>query len=235
MRSLRPWLLIAILPWLAGCPTIYSDQPLGDEVAVLDPAAIDGFWLAGDYLFGVRVVDAQKGRLIYWGAANFRKSTPDATVQCEPPQHIDSSCYTDKSHSDTGTCTLRHHHQKFAIGSERSVDADLYFPEERRPDESVYATTMVWLGDLKSEVGSSIVVRIWQDDLHRRLKELVQKGALPGRIESSGRVVLGALKPEHYDVLFSQESGIIDWRPPSLVFMKLPPQLDPCKKRENPK
>jgi hypothetical protein len=40
-----------------------SEQPLGDEIAVLNPEKLDRIWLAPeDDLIGIRVVDAKKGR-----------------------------------------------------------------------------------------------------------------------------------------------------------------------------
>ena len=64
MRSAHLWPLLALIPWLAGCPpAMLSEQPLGDEIAVLNPEKLDRIWLAPeDDLIGIRVVDAKKGR-----------------------------------------------------------------------------------------------------------------------------------------------------------------------------
>jgi len=43
------WLLVALGTWLGGCGGIISEQPLGDEIAVFNPADLDGMWLGRDY------------------------------------------------------------------------------------------------------------------------------------------------------------------------------------------
>jgi hypothetical protein len=69
----------------------------------------------------------------------------------------------------------------------------------------------------------------------KRIRALVEQGALPGRIENNN-VILGTLTPQHYRVLLpenkdSKEAPPVLWR--SVRFsMKLPEELDPCKKGE---
>jgi hypothetical protein len=90
-----------------------------------------------------------------------------------------------------------------------------------------------------------------------RVRTLVQKGTLPGRVEGesppplppgvvegdpmmtalrggSYRVTLGHLEPEHYKVLLSEERALVHWQEPS-IFIKLPRGFDPCKKGEQTK
>jgi len=69
----------------------------------------------------------------------------------------------------------------------------------------------------------------------KRIRALVEQGALPGRIENND-VILGTLTAQHYRVLFpdnrdSRGGPPVLWR--SVRFsMKLPDDLDPCKKGE---
>ena len=63
----------------------------------------------------------------------------------------------------------------------------------------------------------------------RGLKALVEKGALPGHVDPDGTVILGALSPEQYWLIVSPESGVFDWTTPRPL-IKLPEDLDPCKK-----
>lgn len=65
--------------------------------------------------------------------------------------------------------------------------------------------------------------------MDERLKELIAKHALPGRINAEGKVVLGPLLPEHYKLMLSQEAGLFKWRA-GTPLIKLPDQLNPCKK-----
>lgn len=48
----------------------------------------------------------------------------------------------------------------------------------------------------------------------------------------SGKVLLGALSTDDYRLLFSAETGAIDWSFPFGSLIKLPPELDPRNKRE---
>ena len=66
--------------------------------------------------------------------------------------------------------------------------------------------------------------------MDKRLRELVAKHALPGQIDAERKVeVLGPLSLEHYKVILAQESGLFDWRA-GAPLIKLPDELDPCKK-----
>jgi hypothetical protein len=67
----------------------------------------------------------------------------------------------------------------------------------------------------------------------KRLRELVAKHALPGRVDAKAVVVLGPLSPEHYKVILSQENGLFDWRAGGPL-IKLPDELDPCNKGQAP-
>lgn len=69
----------------------------------------------------------------------------------------------------------------------------------------------------------------------KRIRALVEQGAIPGRIENEN-VILGTLMPEHYRVLLPENPGAkevppVHWRS-ARFSMKLPDELDPCKKGE---
>ena len=225
MRSARFWPLLALIPWLAGCPApILSEQPLGDEIAVLNPEKVDGIWLGPNgLLLGIRVVDAKKGRFAYWEASDY---PGDTSFRCQPPPKLRDTCTNEDRSADDGTCTLR---RQKVPGAEWP-----FFFVERRDNEGLYATDGVVTFDGHS---FAVVYSISASPLaaggqvYERLRELVAKHALPGRVEAKGQVVLGPLSPEHYKVVLSQESDIFNWRI-GFPLIKLPDELDPCKKRQ---
>lgn len=137
MRSARLWPLLALIPWLAGCPyPIFSEQPLGGEIVILDPGKVDGMWLGpDDYLLGIRVVDAKKGRFAHWTAS---KDGLNGPLRCQPPSWLRNTCTF-----DDGTCTLR---QQKVPGARWPF----FFVEWRRDSDQVYATTGVATSDERS-------------------------------------------------------------------------------------
>ncbi|MGE5730587.1 MAG: hypothetical protein ACM37U_01510, partial [Gemmatimonas sp.] len=71
---------------------------------------------------------------------------------------------------------------------------------------------------------------IWYFVADDRFESLVRQGALPGRTED-GKLILGHLDSEHYKVLASIERPVVHWEDPT-VFVRLPSELDPCRKGE---
>lgn len=216
MRRCYILLLVAVGTWLGGCGGILSEQPLGDEIAVFNPADLDGMWLGRDWqregtlIMGVRVLDAEKGLLVIWGAASYPDdAVGSSSVQCSPPPEAEHSC----SHGvPFGTCVWRHYGR-------------FYFPVSRSQDR--YVTIFTILRDGKS---TAVVYEVPERAIHDQ-RWLVEQGLLPGRIEPSGDVVLGELSYEHYRLILSEKSGIFSWQDP-MPYLKLPPELDPCKKAD---
>ena len=217
MCSARLWPLLALIPWLAACPIIYSEEPLGMEAAVLDPAKVNGTWLRDGGLAGVRVLDDRRDTLIWWTVRDF---SIERSPECEPPPKIPTSCGSLFQQDDGGTCTVRRY-----VASEGRT---FYFYSVREEkDSGAYETPGVALSDHRPVAVFYPVAET--KEAHKRLNELIGKGALPGHVDPNGHVVLGALSPDHYRLIVSPESGLFDWTDPQ-PFIKLPDELDPCKK-----
>lgn len=214
MKCARIWFLLALLPLLAGCfSKIFSEQPLG-EPAVLVPEMWNGRWLNSDG--GVStwtVVDTDTV-----ASTAFGKSDGGLTSVCDP------------SPSDINRLSLRES-QGWYI---------LYEENGRTPiSNGLYETTLL----VRLE-GRGMVVSFINK---QRAKALVEQGELPGRIEAS-RVILGALTQEHYKLLFHNRGTEVEYPMaakddyPDVYFtmrgywfLKLPDELDPCKKGDKGK
>jgi len=61
------------------------------------------------------------------------------------------------------------------------------------------------------------------------VRELIRKGDVPGYLDGDDPV-LGALASKHYGILLSEKQPAFDWKP-SVVLIKVPPELDPCRPR----
>jgi len=64
-----------------------------------------------------------------------------------------------------------------------------------------------------------------------RVRELVVSGALPGFVYE-GDVVVWPLSPDQYSVLLSDARPVFRCDLPRIVFMRLPAELDPCRKSD---
>ena len=88
----------------------------------------------------------------------------------------------------------------------------------------------------------------WSFINEQRVKALVEQGELPGRIEDD-RVMLGALTQEHYKLLLRNRRTEVEYPMPAkddypdfpgtkhalAMLIKLPDELDPCKKGDRGK
>jgi hypothetical protein len=70
-------------------------------------------------------------------------------------------------------------------------------------------------GLVKLEPGQII---IWTPE-QEHFKKLVQSGALPGKVDQGGDLVLEKLTPEHLKLLMSETRGVpFDWKKPLVFF-----------------
>jgi hypothetical protein len=58
----RAILLLSLL-WLTACESVFVEQPLGEEVVVLEEALWQGQWTNGEIVITTTVIDAEKGIL----------------------------------------------------------------------------------------------------------------------------------------------------------------------------
>lgn len=214
MRLTRFRFVLALLPLLAcaGCPTIRSSQPLGEETARIE-AGLDGsVWLGVDGFWRIDTINAENGvaALSFMGLAEKGIDS----LKCEPPEDLVSACSGTKV-----SCHVWRH----------LSGTSLYFmtrwPASR---EGIFRTDL-----LLERKGSTTVISYGfkkQSELDKRLTELIQERRIPGRITPDGGVVLGPLSSDHYKLLTDRDTGVVDWEDP-MPFIRLPDQLNPCKTR----
>lgn len=63
MKILYRTLLFLSILWLSACESVFVNQPLGDEVVVLDEAVWQGQWSNGELVITTTIMDAKKGIL----------------------------------------------------------------------------------------------------------------------------------------------------------------------------
>ena len=202
MGLLRVWLLLALFPLLGGCPSIYSEQPLG-EVVALKPEEVNGPWIGIE----ISVVDAANGVI----AINKHS--------CEP---------LPPSQSEEFLMQIRM--KRTANGKEWYFPIGIESREQIGSQAKLASLIEYHVFFLRTEPGVVFGYELVVD----RFKSLVEKGALPGRVEGK-KVILGPLSPEHYEVLLSEEQPLVAWQRPSAYLLKVSLGLDPCTKGEKSK
>jgi len=200
MKCARIWFLLALLPLLAGCFPKIFSEQPLGEPAVLDPRNWNGYWLGDDGKW-TRLLVVDADTLLI-GPSN----------TCDPS----SSEATERVH-------VR--------------QSEGWYFAERGLDKSGSGTVNLYETHELLRVENRTLYVFLPND--KRAMALVEQGELPGRIEN-GQVVLGALTPEQHEVLFQvKEFGVyprtakddIPYLPfPMATMIKLPDDLDPCKK-----
>lgn len=202
MQSARIWFLLALLPLLAACwPVIYSEHPLG-EPAVLDPKEWNGRWLGSSH------GSPRLGTISVVDSDTIRLRDAD----CDPSTE-------DRERDDR--LRLRQYKNWYIFAEKPDSTSGLYV-----------------ISLLLRRVGAAVE---WFYPNEERVKALIEQGDLPGRIED-GRAILGALTPEHYALLFGpgtrskypraakDDIPYDPFEPQHPIMIKLPDELDPCRK-----
>jgi len=213
MKCARVWFLLALLSLLTGCfPTIYSEQPLG-EPAVLDPEKWNGRWLNSD------------GRVSTWTVVD--TDTVASTAFGNADRGLSSVC------DPLPTKMVRWGLREFQ---------GWYIPYKK--DDKIGIKDGLYETAVLIRLKHPLMMH-WSFINEQRVKALVEQGELPGRIEAD-RVILGALTQEHYKLLFrfrgakssveypmAAKDDYPDFPEPIdalAMLIKLPDELDPCKK-----
>jgi hypothetical protein len=188
---------------LAGCEAVYTSQPLGDEVVVLDPAEWQGTWLAPDMVITTTVLDGAAGRL---QAAWIERGTAGATLEIAEGSIRASGDWTfanilDETEEPPGEAQGGEGGQG---ESEAGAAADVVPAAPR----------YVWL---RVEKGESHLT-LWSPNVEQ-FKILVGDGRLPGRVTDDG-VELGELSPEQLRMINDPASNLLNWADPA-VFVRI--------------
>jgi len=240
----RLYFFLLALPLLDGCGTIYSVEPFGNEIAVLDPKKVDGVWLASTgQLIGARVVDAKNGVLTTWLVKTSQISKDQIPLRCEPPSVSEPTC-TFKN--QVGTCLFSDDSRTcidhaVATCSWRRYDTG-YFPVIRDAKKDAYATRfgLGLFGYEKKAVASAkwpyaLVFGVTKGSPGaERVRKLIQEGKLPRNLDDPKAPILGPLSEKHYQMIFNASSVDLNpfsfWTTSATSLTKLPDDIDPCKK-----
>lgn len=197
MRTAR-WLLL--LPFLAACEPIFSDQPLG-EVATLEPADWNGVWIGSSGEEG-------KSRVARFAVADAKAGVLDAPGLCEAAAE---PCRLTIRRSGSWHFVVRDDPRDLRFG--HCGDGSCRY-------------SAVWLRE-----GPALY---WYAFDTAAVKNLIELGALPGRIGDEDKAILGPLTSQQMRVLLPERKNF-GRRMPAVsmpageTFVKLPDEVVPCE------
>jgi hypothetical protein len=193
VKILYRTLMLPGLLLLSGCESVFVEQPLGEEVVVLDEALWQGQWSNGEIVITTSIIDAEKGIL---QAAWIERGEHGAELEM-------ATGYVRKT------------------GERIYLNLPNYDTDEA-PDDSPGETELQdskpeyhWALLVLDEHQASL----WwpnQDHFH----EAVKAGTLPGTVREDQDVLLGALSAEQLDLINSPQANLLNWTEP-MVFTRI--------------
>lgn len=186
-------LLLPGLLLLSGCESVFVEQPLGEQVVVLDEALWQGQWSNGEIVITTSIIDAEKGIL---QAAWIERGEHGAELEM-------ATGYVRQT-GDRIYLNLPNYDKDEAPG-DSSGETQL---QDSKPEYH-------WARLVLDEHQASL----WwpnQDRFHAAVKA----GTLPGTVREDQDVLLGALSAEHLDLINSPQGNLLNWTEP-MVFTRI--------------
>lgn len=193
MKTLNRTLCLLGLLGLSACESVFVEQPLGQEVVVLDEALWQGHWSNGEIVITTTVIDAEKGIL---QAAWIERGEHGAELEM-------ATGYVRKT------------------GERIYLNLPNYDSDES-PAESANESTLQaskpeyhWARLVLDEHQASM----WWPN-QERFRDAVKAGTLPGSVKEDQDVLLGDLSAEQLDLINSPEANLLNWTEP-MVFVRI--------------
>lgn len=182
---------------LTACESVFVEQPLGEEVVVLEDAAWQGQWSNGEVVITTSIIDADKGIL---QAAWLERGEHGAELEMATGyvRRTGERIYLNLPKPDPA-----------GVAANSPDDAGAHEYPKDSPREYHWARLV--LEDHQAQMW-------WPNQ--ERFRDAVKAGTLPGRIKDDQDVVLGALSTEQLDRINSPEANMLNWEHP-MVFIRV--------------
>jgi hypothetical protein len=192
-------LIMALM--LTACDAVFTEQPLGTEIVILDAATWQGSWLGDELVLLTTVLDADQGLLqaawVERGPEGARFESATGTVRRTGDWiFLNMKRQADTDEADTDTIP-------------EDEDSESERSEETAPLEYYWARV--------ENNGSQVI--LWQPKVEN-IRRAVAENRLPGKIKEDEDVVLTALSKEQLAMINSLESDLLSWSEP-LVFIRI--------------
>ncbi|HKX54603.1 MAG TPA: hypothetical protein VJN01_00775 [Xanthomonadales bacterium] len=186
-------LLLPGLLLLSGCESVFVEQPLGEQVVVLDEALWQGQWSNGEIVITTSIIDAEKGILqaawIERGehgaelemATGYVRQTGERIYLNLPNFDTDEAPGASPPESELQASKPEYHWARLVLDEHQ---ASLWWPN--------------------------------QDRFH----DAVKAGTLPGTVKEDQDVLLGTLSAEQLDLINSPQANLLNWTEP-MVFTRI--------------
>ena len=197
MKILFRTLCLLGLLMLSACESVYVEQPLGEEVVVLDEALWQGQWSNGEIVITTSIIDAEKGIL---QAAWIERGEHGAELEM-------ATGYVRRT-GERIYLNLPNFDQDETPGKAPEVQAS------ELPAQSPNVQYHWALLALDKHQAS-----LWWPN-QDRFRDAVKAGTLPGTVKEDEDVLLGALNAGHLDLINSPQANLLNWTEP-MVFTRI--------------
>ena len=205
MKIICRTLLLLGLCGLSACDSVFVEQPLGEEVVVLDEALWQGQWSNGEIVITTSIIDAEKGILqaawierrehgaelemvtgyvrktgerIYLNLPNLDKDEPPGGAPAELPA---GSSGDSPAVAPVDSGNREYHWARLVLDEHH---ASMWWPNQDR------------------------------------FRDAVTSGTLPGTVKEDKDVLLGSLNAEQLDMINSPQANLLNWEQP-IVFVRI--------------
>jgi hypothetical protein len=195
--AMKPRLLacLAALTLLVGCKTVYVAAPLGDRPVKLVPDEINGTWSWNGGAAAIRANDPAKGELTLGWIEGGDKEHPF------------------KLNTTTARVREANGLRLLSVATPKP-DAKASDAEKTPKAQSATQGPWIFLGAIRVDGHQGW---LWNPDWDA-IGAQVKAGALPGRLDQDGNVILGKLSPKQADALTT--TGMLRWdRPIELKYL----------------
>lgn len=206
MKILYRTLLLLSLLGLSACESVFVEQPLGEEVVVLDDALWQGQWSNGEIVIMTSVISAEKGIL---QAAWIERGEQGAELEMATGyvRKTGERIYLNLPNLDRNETPGKAPGERSKDSSPDSSPAGL----PAQPAKPEYHWARLVLDKHQAS--------LWWPH-QERFRDAVKAGTLPGTVKEDEDVLLGALSTEQLDLINSPEANLLNWTEP-MVFIRI--------------
>jgi len=174
---------------LSGCEVVYTEQPLGEEITVLDKETWQGTWLNEDVVLMTTVLDAEKGLLqVAW----LERGEEGAEAE-----------------SFAGF--VRHTGDWIFLNMEDLEDEGEGDPDSTSEGQTVEPVAPEFFWARVENTGKRAI--LWWPNVDQ-IRMAVNEGTLPGVVKADKNVRLAPLDETHLELINSPAANLLNWAQP---------------------
>jgi hypothetical protein len=187
--------LAIIFPVLSGCEAVFTEQPLGEEIRILDVETWQGTWLSNGVVLMTTVIDAENGVM---QAAWLERGEEGARTES----------YTGFVRQTGDWVFLNMEHQPEEAAEDLTEVPDKDSQENASPE-------YFWA---RVENDGRRVILWWPNT--DEMRKAINSGKIPGIVKEDKDVQLAPLESQHLELINAPGSNLLNWAEPD-VFIRI--------------